>query len=217
MFADFPVILAVPARLDCSPFDEYGQFASVRTFPDRFFASEAGYNRMMCRPFFYRRFLDFEYILIYQLDTFVFENTLLDWCSKGYDYIGAPWIDTTWVKNFFAKSSFRRFFLQKRFNPVGNGGLSLRRVRSSWKAARKFRILSAVFKHEDFLWSNIVARFLPGFNTAPPEEALNFAFEEHPERLFELNGQRLPFGCHSWELYGTDFWRPHFLRYGHKI
>lgn len=217
VFAGFPVILAVPERLDCRPLEKYGSFAAIKTFPDRFFASEKGYNHLLGLPLFYREFLDFEYMLIYQLDTFVFENNLLAWCAKGYDYVGAPWLDTTWVNEFFSGSALRRFFLQKRFNPVGNGGLSLRKVMSSWKAARKFRLLAAVFKHEDFLWSNIIARFLPGFNTAPASEALDFAFEEHPETLFEKNGRRLPFGCHSWEKYGTDFWRPHFLRYGYKI
>ena len=68
---------------------------------------------------FYRRFSKFEYILIYQLDAFVFKDQLNYWCKKGYDYIGAPW--------------FEGFHLTKtgvNIIGVGNGGFSLRRVKT---------------------------------------------------------------------------------------
>lgn len=39
---------------------------------------------------FYRRFGKYKYMLIYQLDAFVFSDKLLDFCEMGYDYIGAP-------------------------------------------------------------------------------------------------------------------------------
>jgi hypothetical protein len=32
---------------------------------------------------FYERFLDTKYILIYQLDAFVFKDELQEWCDKG--------------------------------------------------------------------------------------------------------------------------------------
>lgn len=41
---------------------------------------------------FYLRFRQWEYLLIYQLDAYVFQDELMDWCNKGYDYIGAPFL-----------------------------------------------------------------------------------------------------------------------------
>jgi hypothetical protein len=41
---------------------------------------------------FYQAFTDFEFMLIYQLDAFVFRDELADWCRSGYEYIGAPWL-----------------------------------------------------------------------------------------------------------------------------
>ncbi len=38
---------------------------------------------------FYKQFLNYEYILIYQLDAFVFKDEL-NYCSQGIDYVGAP-------------------------------------------------------------------------------------------------------------------------------
>jgi len=44
----------------------------------------------MMSPAFYDAFKAFDYILIYQLDAFVFRDELEYFCSLGYDYIGAP-------------------------------------------------------------------------------------------------------------------------------
>jgi len=41
-------------------------------------------------------------------------------------------------------------------------------------------------------------------------EAVAFAFEAHPEYLFELNQQQLPFGCHAWQRYNPEFWERMF-------
>ena len=38
----------------------------------------------------YSRFEKYEYMLIYQLDAFVFSDRLMEFVEAGYDYIGAP-------------------------------------------------------------------------------------------------------------------------------
>jgi hypothetical protein len=45
---------------------------------------------------------------------------------------------------------------------------------------------------------------------ATVEDALQFSFETCPRKCFEMNGRRLPFGCHAWE-YDRAFWEPHLL------
>ena len=45
------------------------------------------------------------------------------------------------------------------------------------------------------------------FTVPTPEEACDFAFEREPRFLYELNGRKLPFGCHGWEKYDPEFWR----------
>ena len=42
---------------------------------------------------------------------------------------------------------------------------------------------------------------------APPSEAIKFAFECDPVNLYELNGNKLPFGCHAWQKYYLLFWK----------
>ena len=37
--------------------------------------------------------------------------------------------------------------------------------------------------------------------------ALEFSFEAMPSYLYKLNNNVLPFGCHAFEKYETDFWK----------
>lgn len=89
-------------------------------FPGKFFGSAAAHNRLLLWPGFYRTFCDYEYILIYHLDSLVLSDEITPWCRAGLDYIGAPWVvcpDTPWVKEA----------------SVGNGGFTLMKVESILK------------------------------------------------------------------------------------
>jgi len=97
--------------------EKFSDFA-LRRFPARCFADRYGYNRLLMTEEFYQAFAEYEYILIYQLDCLVFAGNLEDWCRKGWDYVGAPWLNNTEDPT-------------RGFSGVGNGGLSLRRVTSA--------------------------------------------------------------------------------------
>lgn len=71
--------------------------------------------------------------------------------------------------------------------------------------------MESYFQNEDHFWANRAAHYYPGFKVAPIEEAIKFAFECVPRYSFELNGRRLPFGCHAWNKYERDFWEPFLL------
>jgi hypothetical protein len=79
--------------------------------------SSSTYSRLLLSADFYRRFSDYDYILIYQLDCLVFSENLNRWCDMGFDYIGAPWVGLGPDGSAYVSR-------------VGNGGLSLRKVRS---------------------------------------------------------------------------------------
>jgi hypothetical protein len=203
---------------------------AVEEFDGSYFGSVAANKGLMLSAHFYERFRAYEFILIYHLDSLVFKDELMSWCSAGYDYIGPPWIagpDLPWLKS----------------EGVGNGGFSLRNVdaclrvltapglrrprrpksvgdlpRWIWRQVRPARreglslqqcISSGIF--EDRFWGRHAFRFDRGFRVAPVAEALRFAFEAHPATCFERNGRQLPFGCHAWERYDRKFWEPFLL------
>lgn len=64
-------------------------------------------------------------MLIYQLDAWVFRDELEQWCKKGYDYVGAPWFEG------YHKPESEKII------GVGNGGFSLRKIKSFLKVLNR--------------------------------------------------------------------------------
>ena len=199
-----PLILCAPTGLDISAYIAEYQGFRVEYFDKEYFESIAGYNRLMLSPIFYGRFQANEYILIYKLDSDVFRDELDLWCNKGYDYIGAPWVVSP-PKNPEAKKP--RFDMAKMMlGKVGNGGFSLRKVKTHLRASKKLGFLIRFFpKNEDFFWCCIAPRFIK-YKRPTLTEALGFSFELAPSMAFEQNKNKIPFGCHAWEKYEPEFW-----------
>lgn len=102
---------------------EYPGFG-IKRFDNRFFGTVQAHTQLMLSPIFYRMFADYEYILIYHLDSLVFSDQLIQWCEMDFDYIAPPWIKDDGAPN--AITADLEFL-------VGNGGFSLRKVESFLK------------------------------------------------------------------------------------
>ena len=224
-----------PRSLDPKPLTDLYPADLVVNFPDDFFKGIAAYNRLMMSSRFYEAFDKWDYMLIYQPDAWVFDDRLDDWCARGYDYIGAPWIP----KPKYGRLYYRLFNRLKRafsrvsgasdysqlYYRVGNGGLSLRRIALFARTAHEMesqvaRYLShpgVDFYNEDIFWSLEANREKERLKIPGWQEALQFSFDKNPAVCYELNGQRLPFGCHGWSKKNMlPFWEQHIqtLRHG---
>lgn len=109
---DFDKYLVTPQNLDV----DLDGFA-IKRFPNEFFQNTVTYSALLLSREFYDAFSAYDFILIYQLDALVFSNQLINWCRRGWDYIGAPWIESEDADFIDAPT-------------VGNGGFSLRKVKS---------------------------------------------------------------------------------------
>jgi hypothetical protein len=69
-----------------------------------------------------------------------------------------------------------------------------------------FYLLNDFSGHEDLFWGLIAPKNFSWFKVAPVDEARRFSFECNPRKLFELNENQLPFGCHAWQKYDPEFW-----------
>jgi hypothetical protein len=166
--SNYPIVFIAPAKLN---FKWYSQFCSdynvkieLLTFENEYFASIEGYNRLMLSAQFYLKFLSYKYILIYQLDAFVFKDELEYWCKSNYDYIGAPWKELYIVKfiekykwksriskisiyklkairNYHILKTILYYFGYNKTAAVGNGGFSLRKTRTFYKIATSYKPL----------------------------------------------------------------------------
>ncbi len=201
----------------------------IKRFDDDFFRSQAANNKLTLSEAFYDEFRDYKYILIYQLDCLVFSDTLVEWCQRGYDYIGAPWFrtpDLPWKMRYLGPDR------------CGNGGFSLRNVSQCLNALRRSRCLRRrlfslsntrgiiefpqtlsllcrsefrKLRHEDLWWSFYAQKILPTFKIPPADVAVSFAFETSPKYCFERNNHNLPFGCHAWNRCDREFWEGYLL------
>jgi hypothetical protein len=220
ILSDYPIIFVMPNELN---FDRYPLLLTknyqIARFDDNYFESIDGYNKLMLSTGFYKKFLNYKFILVYQLDAFVFKDELLYWCNQNYDFIGAPQQPHTnnqgemqFLRNYsrllnFLKKAFR---VNHHISNVGNGGFSLRKTRSFYYLLKVLRprIKKWGKNNEDVFfryWGNI---FYPFFKLPPDDKALHFSIEVSPEENLNKLNNALPFGCHAFEKYDWDTWKP---------
>lgn len=198
----YPIYFVIPHTLEVDKENIFSvkQLISV---PDAWMNGVEAYNQMMLNADFYRLFADYKYILIYQLDAYVFSDRFMEFCSLGYDYIGAPWIEG-------------KFDIEHEENGmvyVGNGGFSLRKVSSCLSVLESYDKESITY-NEDLFWGSRNAEI---FKVAPVNIAVDFAFERPVRMLYEKNNNHLPFGCHAWMKYDFDFFKPYFISDGYTV
>ncbi len=215
-----PILLIKPHHLSVDHLLQSHPALQVESFENRYFQNISGYNQLLCSEQFYERFVAYEYILIAQLDVFIFRDDLLDWCGRGYDYMGAPQFANIRPKRTTRKTLRESVSLLIQ-QPLLNGGLSLRRVSGCLRLLRVYhRFFKTWHGNEDSFFSLHFPRFLPFrplMRLPAPREALTFAIEMEPRQSLLINGGQLPMGCHAWDVYDLDAWRPIFNEYGYVV
>lgn len=112
---DYPIYVVAPAGLDLTRYEQLVPDFKVIEVSKKWLSSRIYYNKLKLSQFFYHFFDDYIYLLTYELDAFIFKDDLEYWCSKEYDYIGAPWFeDNDPVEN--------------KIYATGNSGFSLRKI-----------------------------------------------------------------------------------------
>lgn len=210
---DYPIIAVCPHGLNKDFHSQEFPNLLWEEFTPSYFKGLSGYNRLMLSEEFYARFANrYEYILICQTDVWIFRGReLADWCSKGYDYVGAPWVMRDVYGKFPLKQWMRYDTWRKHRNglrcrqdlwgKVGNGGLSLRKVQSHLNIVMQekekinnYLSCGKPFYAEDIFWG-IEPK---DFHYPTQEEALRFAFDKDADYCYYINDFQLPFGCHAW-------------------
>ena len=222
ILGDFPIVLVCPSGLDVSEYKTIASQAEFCFIDPKWQSDYMMFNRLKISPLLYEMFASFDYVLFYELVSWVFGDELNYWCNPGYDYIGAPWVNMNIYKWLFHKKKkyppeikWVHWLTQgKKLKLVGNGGLSLRNTKSMISNLKLFSFRARNWSaHEDSFISHYIGTFNSRLKIPDVETALQFSFDVYPEKAFELNHDRLPFGCHAFyrsdELYysrNVDFW-----------
>jgi|SRR5690554_3075368 len=211
--------LICPENLDIQPILNFGKNNTIEVvrFPNEYFKSIEGYNRLMLSDFFYEKFLSVKYILICQTDVFVVKDNLKHWCSMNYDYIGAPWIGSKQnyykriiikMTNTLKKVIGKKLKGYKHLFKVGNGGFSLRNTTKHFNITSKNKELIEYYLKnkpaenyhvEDVFFSLKAPTLDKKFNIPDYITALNFAIDRKPKIALKLNNNKLPFAIHGFD------------------
>lgn len=234
---EYDVYLIHPEGMNIGLYTDVFPEIYLSSVPKNWLDSIENYNKMKRSLSFYERFKDYEYMLTYELDAYIF-STNWDIASVfNYDYIGAPWFENYHLATDKDKIvgvgnsgfSIRRidscirilkriqrlpkicsFFFTLKLHRVIRFTLILRLFSSSWKVTGKnvyfLGLLTDGHVNEDKFWSIIVPQLL-NFRIATTEDAIKFSFEVNPSKLYQINNNELPIGCHAWEKYDANFWK----------
>lgn len=197
VLSNYDIYAVCPESMDISEYKKY-RFTDFLRFDDKYFVSNKSYSRLIMSEAFYKPIIDYEYLLIAQTDTFILNTSysLEEFMDKDFDYIGAPWPKGPFDLPYGLREYFKSLFIS---NPrelhVGNGGFSLRKVKSSYDTIVKHKLyIKYIWRlNEDLFFSTRLN------NIAPVEVAAKFALETNMQE--EINKGNHPYALHAYEKY----------------
>ena len=207
---DFDVLFIGPELLNIEYYSKEFSNVPFHYFNKDFFASINGYNKLLTSENFYQTFDAYEYMLILQTDAILLKNELPKWIESGYDYIGAPWPKGFSLPIKTSKIPLENGILCTSF--VGNGGLSLRNIRSCIQLLHEFSDLALTWQstgHAEDLFFAFLSTLSDFFKMPNIKVAARFSHDIDPQYLSKLIGNEIPFGVHAWSKYDRHFWTSH--------
>lgn len=240
ILSSHPIFIIAPHGLDLKVYQDLVNDINIIYIEPTWQSSLLNYNKLKTSRYFYDLFQDYEFLLTYELDAFIFRDDLRYWCAKGYDFIGAPWFEG------YTNPTSNKII------GVGNSGFSLRNVQTARKLIKKvfyrdpevyfgnrFKRWSAIITHpfrwlssrglentsiqrskdlyEDAFFCYVLPKAYPSFKIANIEDAKKFSFEVNARHMFSDNGCQLPMGCHAWWRYDLEFWKPFIEEFGYSV
>lgn len=182
------IFIVIPNNINSDYFKRYSQSHNnfnIITMDPEWFKSYRTYQRLCCSKDFYEHFKDYEYMLVYQTDCWVFEDKLDEFIKLRHDWYGAPWPHLG--------------------DNVGNGGFCLRKVSKMLEITDKYTNIHA--ENED-TWFCLGHK--NEMNICSLETACNFSMECITKRYLNLI-KTIPMGFHGhdmkrfWDVDGQKF------------
>lgn len=204
---EYDICFVAPKSMNMKFYEKYVD-AKVIRFPDKYFKSTDTYSKMLLRTDFYKKFAEYEYMLIAQTDTMILkrDRTVLDRIMKmDYDYVGAVWEPAyeLYPLMTYGMSIVRRILKAKKCY-IGNGGFCLRKINTTIRLLNDKRFASMTWKYpEDLFFGYYGSNDVSFYKNAPIEIANQLTMEK--TALKELENGNKPFAVHAWELWIGEF------------
>lgn len=232
LLVKYDIFLLYPDAIDV--WDCLQKFSCLKPLavPATWMNSLNAYNEMKCSLDFYNLFKDYDYLLTYEPDAYIFSDAWEKANTFDFDYIGAPWFKD-WEKEWplsVGNSGFsmrniakcrhvllmkEKYYKQYRFLKrlgdlrILNLSVVFKLINRNWKFSVTNYFINRFFSkcpiNEDIFWSGVVPQLF-SFKVADVNNAIKFSFEKNPSVLFQINAGELPLGCHAWTK-NLDFWQ----------
>lgn len=203
--------LVIPEGLNV---DEYRKiFKNIKTkeFNKVYFTNIYTYTQLCISCNFYAMFAEYDYMLLYQLDCYLFRDEIQHFVNMGYDFIGAP--------IFTEKSTWKT--VKKNKPAIGNGGLSLRRIKKfielthpqgAFRTSNRLsdKVLSSIIIEDKYFCDTIPRLYGVKLYRPTLDIALQFSWDQSVEYvdalLHNANLFKMPMGAHAINKY-PDYWK----------
>ena len=228
-----------PSGMKISKYETIFPRLQSLTVSPEWMVSISAYNKLMISPFIFNALDRYTHILIHEPDAIVLKNELLFWCEQNFDYIGAPWFNSDKKDDFNLKatgnfglslikvSTANNLFLRNpRWYTYSMIFRDLMRglrghhtsLQKAWFAAGKSgKVANAAdlySDHCDIFWSYLIPKIDSNFHFAPPDKAIRFSWETHPDKCQKICENQLPFGIHAWAKYDPNLIKALLLKQG---
>lgn len=197
---------------------QYKEYKGIKAlyFPKRYFKNTHTYSRLLLKECFYKKFINYKYMLIVQTDALVLGDSqmLNGFLDKNYDYWGARWEKPVEICSFEIQKDIKKKILAcfpilrnylcriPKQCYIGNGGLSLRNIRKTIALLREKRRYAILwFDNEDKFFAYHGLENNVNYNVAPLKLVDKFAIESMIRSIDIIK----PFGVHGWDRIGK-FW-----------
>lgn len=233
VLSKYDICVVAPEAVDIEWIRKVVPTGFVYRMHSLYFRSAYHYSYMFLNEQFLKHFKNYDYILVYQTDAYVFRDEVKRWVNAGYSYVGAPWklgacgarqvslvgnggfslrsVEASIEAVKAARSIARNYSDEIPFDVPGGVGtalikLSLLVARSTGYGVKDLRFLRSWSGQEDAFFGVVAPSLVEGYTVCPPSLAALFSIDRCPRWFYGNNGRKLPFGCHGWRRNDPEFW-----------
>ena len=203
--------LVVPEGLNVDEYQKIFKNIKILEFNKAYFINIYTYTQLCLSYDVYATFAKYDYMLLYQLDCYLFRDEIQQFVNMGYDYIGAP--------IFSIKAGWKT--CKKNQPAIGNGGLSLRKINKFMELTNpdgKFRrtymlsqkIISSVIVEDIYFCDTLPRLYNVKLYRPSIDIVLQFSWDQSVEYIDALlhnaNLFKIPMGAHAINK-SVDYWK----------
>lgn len=146
-----------PESMDCSFYEQSFPDWKYKRISPVWLSSVSAYNSLMLSPVIYELFNTYSYLVICQTDAVLIRD-ISSLNMMNYDYIGSPWVKPVLINKF---KIYGLFYCGKIIDilgfsiavEVGNGGLSIRKIKKFLTLTRSIPSRKFIKIAEDNFWA----------------------------------------------------------------